>query len=457
MILSDDINKCNTLLTKPLPSALRLSVCSDSRKLKEENCFLSLYGDNFDSINFLPDVLEKGVEVVLIENRNDKLLSKIKKDFPKVWFVEVENIFSFILELGRVRSDRFQENGGVIFGLTGSNGKTTNKEILRSLLSLLGEEKVHATEGNLNNQIGVPLTLFEIKDEHEVAVIEMGTNFPGEIKVLSECSHPQYGFITNVGYAHIEFLKSLDGVFEEKTALYREVKNHHSGLFLINGFDEKLKVLKGQEKTEFLGHENLQLEEDGFTLKWKNGQYSVTNPSLLGDHQKINMAMCMVLTLEAFPFMADKIEEKAKSYRAPEMNRGEIREVFSKKVYLDAYNANPSSMRASLDTFMEYLKRQGVSPENALPILGDMNELGESGDLLHQEIGKLLAQKGFNEAYFVGRFSEYYAKGFGHASKSFKNAQEVKNILPSVVNSHEILFIKGSRSLQLESILDING
>lgn len=457
MILSDDINKCHGVLSSPLGEGLELRVSSDSRKLEKENCFLSLYGENFDSFKFLPQVIEKGVDYILLENKRPDEIKSLQSQYPKTTFVIVEDIFKFILELSRVRSERFQKSGGKVIGLTGSNGKTTNKEILKSLLSLIGVEKIHATKGNLNNQIGVPLTIFDLEDRHEVAIVEMGTNFPGEIEVLARAANPQYGFITNIGYAHIEFLKSLEGVFEEKTALYREIAKREDGLFLINGFDERLQRLKSQKSTLFLSEDDVDFKGSGFKLNWSGHEYEVNHPKLLGRHQKINMAMCMALSLEIFPQLHENIVEKAQNYQAPDMNRGEIREFLTKKVYLDAYNANPSSMRASLESFLDYLGTEGIDVKNALPVLGDMNELGEEGPSLHLEIGKLLKEKGFNRAIFVGRYGSSYADGFGRASKCFSQTFELKEKLPTELSSCEILFIKGSRSLQLESILDING
>ncbi len=190
MVNTNDILLCKSYLNGIKGEFVEHRVSTDSRKFDKENTFISLYGDNFDSIKFIPDVIKKGCEYVIIERKQGNLneISKLKESYENVTFIEVENIFNFILELANIRSTRFQENGGVVIGLTGSNGKTTNKEILKYLLSFLGEEFIYATKGNLNNQIGVPLTIFGLENNHKVATVEMGTNFPGEIKVLSECA-----------------------------------------------------------------------------------------------------------------------------------------------------------------------------------------------------------------------------------------------------------------------------
>ncbi len=444
MILSDDINQCQTLISENLEPGIELSISSDSRNFNNENCFLSLYGENFDSIKFLEDVIQKGAKFILLEKReqNKETIEKLVSSYQEISFVLFTNIFEAILELGKIRSLRFQREGGKVIGITGSNGKTTNKEMLKHLLSFQDESKVHATKGNLNNQIGVPLTLFAIEKDHEIAIVEMGTNFPGEIENLVTCAQPQYGFITNIGYAHTEFLIDLDGVFKEKTALYRGIEKREDGIFVVNSSDDYLKRLEGAKNT-------LSLDKDDYNL--------FKNETLLGEHQVTNMAMCLKLALALFPQEKDRIVEKAENYKPPGMNRGEVRSYKEALVYLDAYNANPSSMRASLNSFCAYLRSHSLSVKDTVAILGDMNELGEKGPFLHKEIGTYLRELGFESAIFVGRYSKNYAEGFAAESRVFEDSRALKQWVGEDKISQKVWFIKGSRSLQLESILDING
>ncbi|MCF8058141.1 MAG: UDP-N-acetylmuramoyl-tripeptide--D-alanyl-D-alanine ligase [Bacteriovoracaceae bacterium] len=457
MINTNDILLCKSYLNGINTNSVELTISTDSRKFDKENTFISLYGDNFDSIKFIPDVIKRGCEYIILERREQNLkeISNLKSNFENTSFIEVNNVFQFILELANIRSNRFQENGGIVIGLTGSNGKTTNKEILKYLLSFLGEELVYATKGNLNNQIGVPLTIFELKNTHKVAIVEMGTNFPGEIKVLSECANPLYGFITNIGHAHIEFLKSLDGVFIEKTALYETIAKRAGGLFVINGFDPLLKSLKGKSNTLFLDPNNISILENGLSITLLNKTYKIENLNLLGDHQKINMAMCLFMAASIFPNNVDQLVETAKNYTPPAMNRGEIIIDGDKRIYLDAYNANPSSMKASITSYISFLKRENVTVSTAFFILGDMNELGESAPTLHEETAKFLLEQGVKNALFVGRYAKHYQKGFGENGLTFPTVENLKEYFADKKETFKEVFIKGSRSLQLESILDI--
>ncbi|CAM9882952.1 unnamed protein product, partial [Chrysoparadoxa australica] len=437
-----------------------LRISSDSRKFSEENCFLSLYGENFDSIKFIEEVIQKGAGYILLENRpqNHERIKELEEKYSNVTFIKSKDIFKFILELGNARSLRFQRNGGKVIGLTGSNGKTTNKEMIKHLLGFLGDSHVHATKGNLNNQIGVPLTLFELEDVHQVAVVEMGTNFPGEIQILADCAKPSFGLITNVGHAHIEFLKSLDGVFEEKTALFRTIKakTTKDKVFVINGFDEKLSKLEDKEFTKRLSSSNFKEIKDGFEITLGNSQYQIKNPTLLGDHQLKNMAQCLLLIHSMFPERGEDLQRLANSFSPPSMNRGEIVEKYSRRFYMDAYNANPSSMKASLHSYLAFLKNQNLSPSKSLFILGDMNELGENSGGFHEEIGALLQGLGAGAVVFVGRFASFYQKGFGDKCHTFPSVKDFEVAFSGLNLGAKEIFVKGSRSLQLESILDIN-
>ncbi len=457
MIKGADLLGCRDLKTRPIVPEHQYRIATDSRKINGQNLFISLYGPNFDSINFIPDVFSKGIEKVILESRdvNKDKINDLKSKFGPENIFEVSNVFQLLLELGNIRSKRFQNERGILIGLTGSNGKTTNKEMLNHLLSVFGEEEIWSTQGNLNNQIGVPLTLFELEDRHKVAVVEMGTSFPGEIEVLAKCACPKFGFITNIGHAHIEFLKSLDGVFEEKSALYQEIAKREDGLFLVNGFDEFLMRHKGKPNTQTLDASTFSFTNDGFQVTLNGKTFSLQNDTLLGDHQKLNMGMCLTLLSIIFPDHVDEFVEKSKSYRPPGMNRGEVVTLGDSTFYMDAYNANPNSMEASLRSYAAYLDNKNKSPELATFILGDMNELGEKSAELHKEVGKTLSELGAKTAIFVGRFAKDYAKGFSGDSKSFTNVAELKSYLVKLQTLPKEAFVKGSRSLQLESILDI--
>jgi len=457
VVTLEDVKHCKGCITDIDSLSGDLLISTDSRSFKNENTFISLYGENFDSINFISDVVEKNCKYVILENRKQNIdeIENLKLRYKDVIFIEVENIFDFLLQLGFIRSARFQKEGGIVIGLTGSNGKTTNKEMLKHLLTIWGEDAVYATKGNLNNQIGVPLTIFGFEKGQKVAIVEMGTNFPGEIEILSNCAYPQYGFITNIGYAHIEFLKNLEGVFNEKSALFYSINKREDGLFVVNGFDNYLRAHKEKPNTVYLDPENISISDNELTIGLNGKVYKIENKNLLGDHQKINMAMCLMMASSIFPNDVDKFVEKAKSYTAQELNRGEIVIKDNRRFYLDAYNANPSSMKASIKSYLSFLKQEKIETNSALFILGDMNELGEDAPSLHEEIARFLSDKGANDAIFIGRYAKHYKNGFNARCLTFPSVKEFKEYLEEHKETSSEVFIKGSRSLQLESILDI--
>ena len=443
-----------------LEESRELSITTDSRKIKGKNTYIALYGDKFDGFSFIEKIIEKeSIEVVIFEDKKERkeLIEKWQKEYPEKCFVAVKDIYSFILELASVSAKAFKERDGKIIGLTGSNGKTTNKEMLAFLLSnALDEKKVHYTKGNLNNHIGVPLTIFDIEEDHEVAIIEMGTNHPGEIEVLCEAARPDYGMITNIGHAHIEYLKNLDGVLQEKSSLYRAIEKSSSlkKVFVLNGFDEKLNTLEVKSWVKVVNAESIAINKKGFSILIENKSYEISNPSLIGEHQQINMAMGLRLSLELYPSKRDALVKAANTFQLKGMNRGEIREIGEMKIYLDAYNANPSSMQASLASFSGLLEKENLSKDSTLLILGDMNEVGELTQQLHRDTARKAQEMGFKNFIFVGRFAEYYKEGCS-AGVIFKDVVQLAAALKEYSDNKKFIFIKGSRSLQLESILDI--
>lgn len=437
-----------------------LRVTTDSRKTDGKNAFIALYGEKFDGFSFIEELIKDNTLKYLIfqsgEGRSEQAKSW-RQYYPNKKFILVDDVYAYILNLAALRVEEFKNAGGKLIGLTGSNGKTTNKEMLAYLIcKAIGKDKVHYTKGNFNNHIGVPLTIFDIEDQHEVAIIEMGTNHPGEIEILCKASLPDFGMITNIGYAHIEYLKSLDGVLEEKGALYRSIgsSTNQNKLFILNGFDEKLKTLKKENWVKIVDEDNVHIKGNSFEIDLMGTSYKVSNPSLLGEHQQINMAMCISLAVGVFPDQQQEIFQAANSFKLKGMNRGELREYGELNVYLDAYNANPSSMMASLSSFDAMLTQRGIEKDRTLLILGDMNEIGDQAQRLHRETAQKAVEMGFSHFVFVGRYNEFYREGCGNG-QLYKEAAQLKPDILDLVKGIDFIFIKGSRSLQLESILDI--
>ncbi|MGZ3809463.1 MAG: UDP-N-acetylmuramoyl-tripeptide--D-alanyl-D-alanine ligase, partial [Bacteriovorax sp.] len=228
---------------------VELKINTDSRTLKQGETFVALHGENFDGFNYVEQALKIGARAIVFSSkpeRNQKI-EYWSKEYPHALFVEATDSLKFIQELASlyIQDWRAKKATRKIIGITGSNGKTTHKEMIYSLLNSLFPEKVLATKGNLNNHIGVPLTIFRLSDDHDIAIIEMGMNHPGEIGELCAIAHPEHGMITNVGSAHIEFMHSVENIFDEKKSLYLAVlKNSHgNGMFVGNADDVFLSKL----------------------------------------------------------------------------------------------------------------------------------------------------------------------------------------------------------------------
>tara|TARA_R110002072_G_scaffold288917_1_gene455493 strand:+ start:174292 stop:175689 length:1398 start_codon:yes stop_codon:yes gene_type:complete len=436
------------------------NVCSDNRKYVEEDVFLFLEGDNFDAYSFIDNVIKlSGVKTLIIRWSKERE-NLFKGNHCVLW---VTDSLQFIQDLGTLNAKKFRESGKEIVGITGSNGKTTNKEYVSKLLKLkYSEEEILFTKGNLNNHIGVPLTLLRLSHQHKVAIIEMGTSSFGEIKNLCNMAQPTYGLITCIGEAHLEKLKDLDGVLSEKRALYDYINSHNESKKIILNLDDKyLAKLDVTEKvTNFSVDKNksdnlLKIEENGICLATKLGKISCSNKTIIGNHNWVNLAQCVLLVLEIYPDIYSSLEKNIDSISFDiNLNRGSFINWHSAQVYLDAYNANPASMKASILAYIEQTK--SITFDDKLFIVGDMNELGESSDGYHVEIGKFLKKIGAKHCWFIGRFSNKYVEGFGHAEAYLDASQCSSKLLESIKNKqYSSVLIKGSRSLQLESILDI--
>jgi UDP-N-acetylmuramoyl-tripeptide--D-alanyl-D-alanine ligase len=418
-----------------------VNISTDTRAIEKDDCFVALYGPNFDGRNFLDQAISSGASVVVYEeNESCEGESFYEKYSDKtILVITVKNIFDYISELATLRITSWKKSGGVVLGLTGTNGKTTCKEMLHFLLEEVSPGDVIATKGNLNNHIGVPLTIFRLEDKYKYLVLEMGTNHPGEIEYLCSIGLPDYGYISSIGDGHLEFFKTRENVFHEKSMLYNQINNTNSeGFFLVNTHDPFLKELNGKNKCKPVL------------------DMGVRNSHILGKHNFENLnAMAYFVSL-LFPGeeMKQKILSKALEFQ-PTKNRSSWVEANGVRFFLDAYNANPSSMRLSLESYIDYCETNKISTGHYLVILGDMNELGEAAAATHQEIGEILKKRGVDNVAFIGRYSAEYQSGFQGKGLEFKSVEDFATHFKKVRTEFENIFIKGSRSLQLESILDI--
>ncbi len=416
-------------------------ITTDTRKFEKGAVFFALKGDNFDANTFAQQAIESGCAYAIVDsekvsNGTDILL--------------VQNVLETLQQLAKYH--RHQLKFPVI-GITGSNGKTTNKELIQAVLSK--KYKTYATKGNLNNHIGVPLTLLALTHQHEMAIVEMGANHQGEIAMLSDLSDPDYGIITNIGRAHLEGFGGIEGVKKGKGELYIHLKKKNAKAF-VNGDDDILlelgkdlsKIYYG-ERSDFDVHGKLFLNSEFVEFKWnvkekKLDQQPLVKTNMFGQYNFINL-LCAACVGHYFMVSESDINDALSSY-VPEMNRSQVKKTDSNTLILDAYNANPSSMSLAITNF------QKQNFESKVIILGDMLELGEYSDDEHEKIVKQIESIYFKKIIFVGvqffklkdQFPKYYF---------FKNTEELKEEINTNRISNSVVLIKGSRGIQLEKIV----
>ena len=431
-----------------------ITLSTDSRSVDEGQMFIGLVGEKFDGGKYLLEVCKKGASMCVVQDssENRALVDKCAENYPGICLGVVENATTFLQDIAKNRINEWKKNAsGIVIGITGSNGKTTNKEILFHILNSFRKNQVYATEGNFNNFIGVPLSILRLSDSHKYAILEMGTSLPGEIELLAKIGCPDIGYVTNIGNAHIEFLHSKEGVFEEKTCLFKEVeKSTNAGSFnLINAEDEYLKNYEGT-KNIYVGQGSeefpIEYNKNGFSLSGE----SFSGLALSGFHNYLNYACCSVLALKILDGVSLKEIAVACSGFRPQLGRSQIFVVEDRHIYFDAYNANPDSMEASLSSFENYLENAVGSSDEVCFYVGDMNELGKDTETYHMELGKHLKNLGAKKVIFVGRYAPFFLKGFPEAS-SYADVAALIN--SQNLDRSKFIFMKASRSVQLEKLL----
>jgi len=424
------------------------TICTDSRICPTNSLFFALKGENFNANAFALSALEKGCALAVVDEAEYAIDDR---------FILVENTLDTLQQLAAYHRKQL---GTKIIGITGTNGKTTTKELIAATL----EEKYNIlfTQGNLNNHIGVPLTLLQLKPEHEIAIIEMGANHPGEIKTLSEIAAPDYGIITNVGKAHLEGFGSFEGVKRTKSELYQNIFNHGKAIFINK---DNANLIEMAEKTGFaIGQTNVctysfdQTKKDTFVL----GQTTACSPFLKmqcttdGQSQLFEVSTNLVGIYNAenvlaavtigkyFGLTNEQIKAGLERYM-PQNNRSQLTITNFNKLVVDAYNANPTSMQAAILNFAQ------MDVKAKTLILGDMLELGEQSAIEHQNIIDLLQQNQLVNVLLVG--SEF-GKTHSHFMH-FKDVNELINHLKEYPVRNEYVLIKGSRGIKLENILTV--
>ncbi|CAL2082754.1 UDP-N-acetylmuramoyl-tripeptide--D-alanyl-D-alanine ligase [Tenacibaculum sp. 190524A05c] len=401
-------------------------VDTDTRKIRKGTIFFALKGENFNGNKFAEEAIKKGASYAVIDEEEYATNEKI---------ILVKNVLKTLQNLANYHR---RELGIPIVGLTGSNGKTTTKEVINAVLSK--KYNTTATLGNLNNHIGVPLTLLSMNPKTEVGIVEMGANHHGEIKLLSEISEPSVGYITNFGKAHLEGFGSVQGVIEAKSELYGFVIKSN-GKVVVNQ-EDKIQMEKSKEANQIFFAESVEfISANPFvSLSYKD---EIIQSNLLGQYNYNNIAAAITIG-QYFNVQLDDIKEAIESY-VPKNNRSQVIKRGSNEIILDAYNANPTSMKAALENFDK------LSGENKVVILGDMFELGKDSDVEHQNIALLSEDLHITKVMLVG--NNFNSVKITSALK-FKEFEDVKSYLQNNPMNESKILIKGSRGMALERCLD---
>lgn len=458
MLKTKDFKNCSSYISasKNFDEFADVLISTDTRLLREGEFFLAISGERFNALTFLKQVKEKGCKYIIYtkNEKNDELIKPFLDDFV---FFETKSSIKFLQEITSILSLKFQKKGGKLIAISGSNGKTTTKEMLYHLLKSVHEETI-CTQKNNNNHIGVPLTLLQITDKTKFAIVELGSNHPGEIEVLCDIVKPVIGYTTNIGDTHMEFFETKENVFKEEGFLCESVLSSklNSPVYFVNSDDEYLKRNLDMGLTRSVGTSgvdyNFNIEKESAVVKNNMDEYNINNKFITGKHNFFNLCAAFSIAKEIDSLNTTQYLEAAKSFK-PTTNRSQWLDFHGAKVFLDAYNANPSSMLSAIDGFVEHV---GSNAEYCL-ILGDMYELGKNSETYHYNLSASLASKGYKNIYFVGKFASHYNSGFGKKGKEFLDVDSFKNtFMHEVLKQHKYVFIKGSRSLQLESLVDIN-
>lgn len=421
-------------------------ICTDSRNCPEGSLFFALKGNNFNANVFAKTALETGCAYAVVDEAEYAVDER---------YILVKDVLTTLQQLARHHR---RQLGAKILGITGTNGKTTTKELIAAVLKK--KYNVLYTQGNLNNHIGVPLTLLQLKPVHQIAVIEMGANHPGEIKTLAEIACPDYGIITNVGKAHLEGFGSFEGVKNTKAELYDYIFKHGKAIF-INKDNEHLVDMAakaGFDEVSRIREYSLDPEND---VCYIYGRVTSCSPflnmkctidcfndfdvrtKLIGAYNAENVLAAVAIG-EFFGVDIKKIKQGLEKY-VPQNNRSQLTVTAKNKLVVDAYNANPTSMKAAIANFGQ------MDVEHKVLILGDMFELGEQSDLEHQTVVELLKQYDFEKVILVG-------PRFKNTENSFLSYDNAELLLTDLTGKNEIkncyVLIKGSRGIKLEKVLD---
>lgn len=413
-------------------------ITTDSRNIPSGSIFFALKGENFNGNKFAADALKKGAAFAVIDEPEYRL-----NDF----FILVDDVLESLQKLARFHRDKLSIP---ILGITGTNGKTTTKELIAAVLQK--KFRVNYTQGNLNNHIGVPLTILSMTRETEFGVVEMGANHPGEIKILCEIANPDFGIITNIGKAHLEGFGSFEGVIRTKSEMYDflRLKNgkcfiHSDNSLLVKQAEGLEQISYGKTSGTYLTGETASTDNYLVVKALFQKGWLYLKSKLVGDYNFENLmaAACVGKYFEIDPLL---IQAAIAEY-TPSNNRSQLIQKEKNTVIMDAYNANPTSMMAALINF------SNIQNKEKYAILGDMLELGEASDEEHQKIINFLDEQNNITVFLVG---PCFGKTISlKEKKKFEHAELLSNYLKTQPIENKLILIKGSRGIHLEKILEL--
>ena len=411
-------------------------ITTDSRNCPKGSIFFALKGDKFDGNQYAGKALASGCVYAVIDNPDYYIGERT---------ILVDNVLKTLQQLAHHHRKVL---GLPIIGITGTNGKTTTKELLAAVLST--KFNLLYTEGNFNNHIGVPLTLLRLTHDHEMAVIEMGASHPGDIKELVDIVHPNYGIITNVGRAHLEGFGSFEGVIRTKGELYDYIRRSKGKIFIKKENEYLQSIAKGIEQITYGNGDDAfasgqVVSCDPFLVfNWKQqGKLHTVETHMIGSYNLDNV-LAAVAVRRFFKIPAERISRAIAAYE-PTNNRSQFKKTENNELIIDAYNANPSSMKVALDNFIT----MPVQPKAI--ILGDMRELGPTSDELHAEVVEQIKKGQFDKVFLCGEHFSKVGKEFSPFATTEAMVEELRK---QPLKGYHIL-IKGSHSMGLEKLADI--
>ncbi len=429
-------------------------VSIDSREIKSKEIFIALEGENSDGHNYIRNVFEKKVALAIV---NESWYIKNINNFKEESFAVVENTTLALGELAR----EYKKNFTIpVFCIGGSNGKTSTKDLAGNVLSQ--KYNVLKSEGNFNNHIGLPLTLLKLNKNHNFCLLEAGSNHFDELKYLCDIAEPDFGLVTNIGREHLEFFKNLDGVAKEEFSLYEYLLKEKDGTCLINLDDAYVRKYSNKVKSQNLFSYSYNYDSDvkgkftGYTNNFEpeieisyNKKRFKTKIATFGKHSIYNGIAAASIGL-FFGLSVKQIKDGLSKFNSASSKRMEV----SRKniiVVNDAYNSNPDSVSLGLETIKEY-----KSKNQKHIVLADMLEMGKSAEKVHSDIGKLVKKMKFENLYTYGRDSYHIFKNAKGIKNNFyfKTKDELSDFLKLVVKKGDIVYVKGSRGMQMEDVVN---